>query len=264
MTLALIDGDLICYRAAVVQEDVLRWDRATVTKTLTGSPKAAAEMALELVKAWSKLAGCSRALVCFTGSDNFRKRLLPSYKANRQGGKPLVYQETVMAVEDRFRTERIHGLEADDLLGILATTVPKYADAIVVSLDKDLRTIPGRHLNPGKDTSPVTVSELEADRAWLMQTLTGDTSDGYVGIPGVGPKKAEKFLAGSMTLPAMWRKVVEVFRAARLSETDALTQARVARILRRSDYDKESKSIRLWHPTTPVLMALEERHDDGV
>ena len=64
---ALIDGDLICYRAAVVQEDVIRWDRATATKTLTGSPKAAAEMALELVKAWTNLAGCHQATVCFTG-----------------------------------------------------------------------------------------------------------------------------------------------------------------------------------------------------
>ena len=104
-----------------------------------------------------------------------------------------------MAVEDRYRTERLHGLEADDLLGILATTLPKYSDAIVVSLDKDLRTIPGRHLNPSKETSPAVVrviTELEADTAWLMQTLMGDSTDGYTGVPGIGPKKAEKILCG--------------------------------------------------------------------
>lgn len=168
-----------------------------------------------------------------------------------------------MAVEDRYRTERLHGLEADDLLGILATTPPKYDDAIVVSLDKDLRTIPGRHLNPGKETEPVVVTELEADHSWLMQTLTGDTSDGYVGIPGVGPKKALKILMNTSSLAAKWRRVVEAFRADKLTEADALTQARVARILRRSDYDKDSKSVLLWHPTTPVPMLLEERHEDG-
>jgi 5'-3' exonuclease len=264
VTLALIDGDLVCYRASVVQEDTLRWDRNTVTTTMTGSAHAAAEMALELVKTWAKLAGCKRALVCFTGENNFRKRLLPSYKANRKGGKPLCYQETVAAVADRFRTERLHGLEADDLLGILATTLPKYSDAIVVSLDKDLRTIPGRHLNPGKETEPVTVMESEANHSWFMQTLMGDTSDGYTGIPGVGVKKAEKILAGTRTELGMWGAVVTAFRAAKLTETDALTQARVARILRRSDYDKDSKSVLLWHPTAPIPMLLEERHDYGL
>jgi DNA polymerase-1 len=100
------------------------------------------------------LAGCKRAVVCFTGINNFRRRLLPTYKSNRVAGKPLVYHETVQAVAERYRTERMEGLEADDLLGILATTLPKYAGAVVVSIDKDMRTFPGCQAT--RQTAPLT------------------------------------------------------------------------------------------------------------
>jgi 5'-3' exonuclease len=259
MSRALLDGDVICYRAAVVQQETYKWSSDTSTTTLTGSAKDAADYALNLVKAWTKLAGCSRATVCFTGPNNFRKRILPTYKSNRVAGKPLVYQETVMAVEERYRCERVHGLEADDLLGIMATTLPKYQDAVVVSIDKDMRTFPGRHFNPLKDKAPDEVMAGSADYNWMMQTLMGDTSDGYKGLPGVGEAKAKKIL-GTFRVSSgiLWPKVVSAFRAKKLTEDDALIQARVARILRREDYERETKSVLLWHPTERVRIALQE------
>ena len=39
----------------------------------------------------------------------------------------------------------------------------------------------------------------DAYRSLMMQWLTGDTSDGIPGIKGVGPKTAEKILAGVKT-----------------------------------------------------------------
>jgi DNA polymerase-1 len=62
----------------------------------------------------------------------------------------------------------------------------------------------------------------------MYQTLVGDTSDGYPGCPGIGPVKAEKVLG----MPPNWQDVVGAYRAAKLTEADALVQARVARILR--------------------------------
>jgi DNA polymerase-1 len=195
-------------------------------------------------------------VVCFTAADNFRKRVLPSYKANRTGGKPLVYQDTVMAVEERFRTERIHGLEGDDLMGILATTVPKYEGAVSVTLDKDMRGYPGLHFNPLKDRQVRLVTLEAANRWWMMQTLMGDPTDGYSGCPGVGEKRAAAALDGARTLEALWRKVVETYRSKKLTEKDALLQARVARILRREDYDRTTKEVLLWHPTAPERLSL--------
>ncbi|NIP35027.1 MAG: exonuclease, partial [Thermoplasmata archaeon] len=36
----------------------------------------------------------------------------------------------------------------------------------------------------------LTITKVEADRFWMKQTLMGDKTDGYDGIPGVGPKTA--------------------------------------------------------------------------
>lgn len=256
MTLALIDGDVVAYRSAVVQQRAFNWGDGVTSLSLTGSPQEAIEAAIQLVRVWAKLARCKDIRVLLSGSDNFRKRILPSYKANRGTGKPMVYFQVEDALVDTFASDKVRGLEADDLMGILLTT-PKYADAVCVTIDKDLRTVPGLHLNPLKETKAVRVSEAEADYKWLMQTLTGDPVDGYRGIPWVGPKTAEKLLEGSREVATMWPKVVAAYRKAGLTEDDALTQARVARILRRSDYDLTTKDVILWHPTTPLRIPLE-------
>jgi len=254
MTIALIDGDIVAYRAAVGMQTRHVWGDGVVSTDV--DPREAASAALQTIEAWMRLARCNDALVAFTGKDNFRKRILPTYKANRAGNvKPLAYRPTVEAVEAAFPCRTIWGLEADDVLGILATR-DAYSDAIVVSLDKDLRTIPGRHLNPLKEDKPVLRSVYAADAQWLMQTLTGDTSDGYTGIPRVGPKKAEAILGGDVkaislrreTAVGLWPRVAAAFVKARLTEGDALVQARVARILRNEDYDKVTKEVLLWTP----------------
>lgn len=254
MSIALIDGDIVAYRAAVGMQQDHNWGDGVVSSD--ADVRASVVYALKTIEAWMQLAGCNEALVAFTGKDNFRKRILPTYKANRAGNvKPLAYRPTVEAVEAAFECRTIRGLEADDILGILATR-DAYSDAIVVSLDKDLRTIPGRHLNPLKEPKPVLRSVYAADAQWLMQTLTGDTSDGYTGIPRVGPKKAEAILGGDVkavalrreTAHALWPRVASAFVKAGLSEAAALVQARVARILRNEDYDKVTKEILLWTP----------------
>ena len=251
MTTALLDGDIVAFRCSVaVQRDHDWGDGIQTSHTFAQD---AADNACHLVDAWRAIAGCKDVVVTFTGKDNFRHRILPTYKANRAGKvKPLAYAYTVEAIERRFDTRVVEGLEADDLMGIMATTLPKYDGAVVVTIDKDLRGVPGRHLNPLKDRRPAVVTERDANRTWLLQTLTGDKVDGYAGIPGVGPKKAEAILGGESILEYQWLRVVEAYRDAGLAEADALKQARVARILRRSDYDKDSKEIILWHPTTPT------------
>lgn len=84
-------------------------------------------------------------------------------------------------------------LEADDVLGIMATN-GKVENPIVVSTDKDLRQIPGMHCVPGADPEILTVSHGEGLYRWATQWLTGDSTDNYGGIRGIGPKKAERIL----------------------------------------------------------------------
>jgi 5'-3' exonuclease len=153
-------------------------------------------------------------------------------------------------LEREYRTVKMAGLEADDVLGIFATRDPK---AIICSMDKDMKTIP---CNLWNGTDLLKVSEAEADYFHLHQTLTGDTTDGYPGCPGIGPVKAAKLLDAPMKpelltevrVPALWKVVVVAFEKAGLTEEDALRQARLARILRDCDWDSKNKEPILWSP----------------
>jgi hypothetical protein len=191
---------------------------------------------------------------------NFRKHLAPTiYKVGRKE-KPEGYWSVVDAIEARFKSHRVDGLEADDLLGIAGTDLARWGQAVIVSIDKDLGTVPGVVFNPNKDCQPRRISTPQADYLWMTQTLTGDPCDGYGGCPKIGPVKAGKILAEcGLQLGAMWPAVVETFDAAGLSHADALLQARLSRILRcRPTTTATTRSIKLWHLTKPETLALSD------
>lgn len=184
--------------------------------------------------------------ICLSRGETFRHRLSPSYKAGR-GRKPV----GTNAVKDWLVEE--HGavlkpdIEADDIMGIYATH-PRLikGETVIVSSDKDMLTIPGQLYREG---SLMEVTEGEARYNWLCQTLTGDSTDGYPGVPGIGPTKARKILdAIDFQDPGWWKEIEKVFISNGLSEEDALLQARLARILHASDYDFKKKEVRLWVP----------------
>jgi len=266
VTLALLDGDIIAYRAACGMQTV--YDFGDTGKVVEVNVEAAAEEAVKLAQEWADAVDAKEVVVGFTSSDKFRTRLLPSYKANRPGAKPPAHAAAVQAIKDKFPFHLIRGLEADDILGILMTT-PKYADrAVIVSIDKDFNTIPGRLFNPTKGVGPIRIPPPMADYNWMYQTLIGDSTDNYKGCPGIGPKKAVDILGVVKgvrwpTLEELWPRVVAAFKAKKLTEDDALVQARVARILRREDYDKTTKEIILWHPTTPIRIPVEAASASG-
>jgi DNA polymerase-1 len=253
MTLALLDADIIAFQAAAADQKTIDWgDGESVHFDLPS----AVEFAKRTVAEWTSKAGCKDQVLCFSSKTNFRKSILPTYKANRKSEKPIVYWELVAALEAEFRSHRIEGLEADDTMGIMATS-DKFSQSVIVSLDKDMQTLPARIFNPNKDVRPRQIRPQVADHYWMTQTLTGDTTDGYSGCPKVGPVNAEKILGSvGFRLDDMWSAVVEAFEAKGLAEDDALVQARVARILRRSDYNKQDGTIELWHPTRPTTLCL--------
>jgi 5'-3' exonuclease len=246
MTIALVDGDIAAYRASSIKTEGMEDEDGTPGDPEFLPPTVAADIACKTVELWARKADGAQPLLAFSGAGNWRKVVMPTYKANRSGMARPIHLGTVRKTMcQRFDHRVVDGLEADDVIGILATR-PKYADAIIVSPDKDLMTVPGRHLSPLKDDGIVLIREAEANRRWMLQTLTGDTSDGYYGIPRVGPVKAAKLLGTARTLAAMWLAVVKAYQDAGMTEDDALMTARVARILRDSDYDKQTKEVILW------------------
>lgn len=238
----LIDADITCFSACAGAQEEIEWDPETWSYYFDFA-KAKESFQWWLDKVIDQ-AGIDDFKLCFTGRDNFRKKLNPNYKGNR-GKKPVGYGALKEWAKETYPFFEKDQLEADDCMGILATRFP--GKAFPATMDKDLFTIPGRmfHLNQKLDGKWVESNEADGHRQFLMQALMGDATDGYGGCPGIGPKTAEKLLDKH---GAVWKTVVDAYKKAGLTEEDALMNARMARILRAEDWDFENNEVKLWTP----------------
>ena len=248
----LLDADVIAYSGAAACEVATHWGDGYWTWHCD-EDETKSNVRNQIDQIMADLDGDEYKL-CLTDSEgNFRKSVLPTYKGNRSNiKKPLLLKHIKQWMIDELGAYFRPGLEGDDCLGILSTMKAKRGEErIIVSIDKDMKTIPGLFSRDG--VKVMEVSEAEADYWHMFQTLTGDATDGYAGCPGIGPKKAEAILgewreADDMDFAKVWEAVVKTFEKAGFTEADALTQARVARILRASDYDFQKKEPILWTP----------------
>jgi DNA polymerase-1 len=179
----------------------------------------------------------------FSPSKTFRHEICPTYKANRKDKrKPLGLKDLINDVFKYHNGMRHNNIEADDLIGILCTKNDSY---VAVSGDKDFATLPCKWYNFLKDEYSERTVE-EANYNHLIQTLTGDTVDGYAGVKGIGPKTAEKLLRSK---GASWSTVVDIYESKGMTKEEALLNARLAYILRADDYDVKTQTIKaLWTP----------------
>lgn len=242
MFLAL-DTDILLYKAATAAETEIDWGD-DVWSLQTDLKDAKQSFQTQINNITSKL-GIEDYVCCLSDhSSNFRKQVDPTYKSNRKGTrKPLGYVSLCSWVEETYKSFRKPTLEADDCLGIIATMPTNIGKCVIVSDDKDLKTIPGRLYRPTADEQ-LTISEQDADKFFLTQVCVGDPVDGYKGIPGIGPKKAEALLG----LRPHWGAVEQAYIKAGMTKNDAIQQARLARILRWSDWDEEKGEVILWTP----------------
>lgn len=245
----LIDGDILAYRVTAAAETPIDWGNdlwtlhADMSDCRDNLDRQIA-MYLEELKA-------DDIILAFSPPKNFRYRIYPQYKSHRQGKrKPVTYVPLKEYAHERYKTFERPDLEGDDVLGILATSpVIVKGEKVIVSLDKDLKTIPGLICDMREPITIQEITEEEADYNHMYQTLVGDTADGYPGCPGIGPVSATKLLADvPKTYADMWPVVVGAYEKKGLSEEVALVQAQIARICRRDDYDFKRKEVILWNP----------------
>ena len=236
----LIDGDGVAYSICAGMEHEVRWDDDL--HTLHSRLEDCVDVLNKYINDLEKTFGENKATWVFSSATNFRKIIDPTYKYHRKKTrKPLAYKSLVEYICNKYNNETWDDLEADDVLGYLATLEVNLNKVIVISDDKDLLTIPGRIYRLGEMHE---ITQKTADYNWLCQTLTGDTADGYKGCPGIGPKAAMNILNKECSFKA----VLKAFENASLTYDDALRQARLARILRYEDYDFEHKKVKLWEP----------------
>ena len=238
-----IDADIPLYQAVSSAEFEMDWGGDIWS--LSTNLAEAKDIFTQQIDTIKEKTGISTAVFCLSDhNDNFRKHVYPNYKSGRKKTrKPLGYRALCDWLRKEENTMSKPGLEADDVCGLLSTKPENKKQCVVVSNDKDLKTIPGMLYRPMSDEM-LSVTEQEADKNFLTQCLTGDSTDGYPGVPGIGPKKAEALLGGRPD----WGAVEKAYMAAGFTKDDAIQQARLARILRWEDWDKDKGEVILWHP----------------
>lgn len=267
----LVDADVLRYQLAFSNTAKIDWGDGVVSEAT--NPERAKVKLDDYIEELVDKFGARDYLLALSGKENFRTELFPDYKLNRNHAeRPKLWSVLDEFVYDAYASKivEIPRLEGDDVLGLLATHPnPKRAPGprILVSIDKDMQTLPGIRLyNPNKpDVGVRPISQHDADLFWMKQVITGDQVDNYPGFPGIGHKGADELLqpihealldaSPEEHLAALWDKVVETYttRIPRggskpLTQHDALVQARLARILRHGDYSPKSREVHLWKP----------------
>jgi len=200
--IVIIDGDFIPYRVAYSAQ------------SNNMSMKQAMNMAKRLVYSFCEELHSNHIIGFLGGKDNFRKTLIdklsveaPEYKGNRTGNKAPYHNDIINYLKEYFGFTVIDGIEADDAVAIVQNTLTE--DTAIVSTDKDLLQVPGKHLqvkHTGLQTfdvnefGEITVSknnkkiEATGDLLLYSQLLTGDSADNFKGVPKCGPVKANLLL----------------------------------------------------------------------
>ena len=237
----LIDSDFLAYKAAQACEIGIDFGNdVIISQSQFSDVLRVFEMELNKV---TKAMMDDDFILYFSSTKNFRKKIFPDYKGHRNKRKPLGYRRLINHCKVYYKYCIRPELEADDAIGIDAT---RFSDPqnIVVSPDKDMKQIPSNLWNLTDDVMEITVED--GDRWHLVQTLSGDPTDGYSGCPGIGVKRATELLDKNEN---QWEAVTKAFRDRGLSDDDALLNARLAKILRQEDYDHTNSQPILWNPT---------------
>jgi DNA polymerase-1 len=150
----------------------------------------------------------------------YRDNLYSDYKANRPP-MPDDLVPQVNRVCDVLETMGVKvviapGFEADDVIAYIARHAEKNGmNVVICSKDKDLEQLLNKNITIYDSTKEKVTDEgsLLADKGLAPQqvvdylALMGDTADNVPGIPGVGPKTAQKLIADFGSIDEMLKNI---------------------------------------------------------
>ena len=185
MTLAIVDGDVLLYQSM--------WGCETLEE--------AKEKFDSVFKETLESVFATDYVMAFGGPNNFREVLYVDYKKSpsrtkSKSNKPDWFDDLKSYGASYEGAVLCDGYEADDMVRIWSEEAAAAAwPFVVVSIDKDLDCIPGKHYNSRRQEI-YDIDEEYADYFYWKQILTGDNVDNIPGLKGIGPKKADKILYG--------------------------------------------------------------------
>lgn len=178
-----------------------------------------AEDYLKTVKSFANSYGCKHVvIVADKGASSYRKKILPSYKANR-AEKRLEqtpeerfefeqfledFEKTLLVCAAHFPVLRYKGVEADDIAAYINKNARQYGfDKIWnISSDRDWDLLVSE---TSSRFSYVTRKEVtlenwrnhydcEPEEYISMKCLSGDLGDGIPGVEAIGPKRSSQLI----------------------------------------------------------------------
>ena len=164
-----------------------------------------------------------------TSAPTARHEMYPEYKAQRDA----MPEELAAAIPEVKRllgafnipVLELDGYEADDIIGTLARQAETagYEETFMVTPDKDYAQLVDEHTfmyKPGRKGGEVEILGVEQiQEQWGIDRpeqvidilgLMGDASDNIPGVPGVGPKTAQKLIAEFGSVETLLERVDEV------------------------------------------------------
>ncbi len=154
----------------------------------------------------------------------FRHEKYKEYKANRpKAPEDLVYQ--LQKTKEVFSEMGAcvlakEGIEADDIVGVVAKHVPEYVEVVIVSGDKDILQLVDEKtkvytLRRGvKDSVLYDKDRVKEDYEGLgpekiadIKALQGDPSDNIPGVSGIGEKTAVKLIKEYGSVENLYKKI---------------------------------------------------------
>ena len=188
------------------------------------------------------------------GSSSYRKALSPDYKQNRKdkfdqqsdaerAAFELFFEDYTKTLEyiqanTDYPLLRFQGVEADDIAAYIVSKRKQlpFDDIWLISSDRDWDLL----VQPGVSRfSYVTRKEVTRDN-WRthydfdpedyisIKCLTGDTGDNVLGVPGIGPKRAQSLVS---EYGSTWDIIASIPLAGKYKYIEALNSCRDQLIL---------------------------------
>ncbi len=204
----------------------------------------------------------------------FRHKLYDQYKANR----PPMPDDLAVQIPYIRKIAQAYNIpslehkdqEADDLIAsVTDRLVKKGCRIVIVSGDKDLLQLVSDSVSmwdPMSDRvmTPESVSRkygITPDKLLDYFALTGDSSDNIPGVPGVGPKTAEKLISQFGTLEGLYGQV-DTMKSSKMKERliehkdDAFLSRKLVRLNLEADVPSSPGDFQLGEPDSDKLRDL--------